>query len=121
MNLFTKIFLIWSACMITLTPLHSERPKVGVVLMGGGAKGFAHIGALKVIEEAGIPIDYIAGTSMGAIVGGLYSIGYDSHDLDSLSKNQDWMHLLTDEIYRYNLYGSEKDKAQTYIVTMNYE
>ena len=121
MNLFTKIFLIWSACMITFTPLHSERPKVGVVLMGGGAKGFAHIGALKVIEEAGIPIDYIAGTSMGAIVGGLYSIGYDSHDLDSLSKNQDWMHLLTDEIYRYNLYGSEKDKAQTYIVTMNYE
>ena len=121
MNLFTKIFLIWSACMITLTPLHSERPKVGVVLMGGGAKGFAHIGALKVIEEAGIPIDYIAGTSMGAILGGLYSIGYDSHELDSLSKNQDWMHLLTDEIYRYNLYGSEKDKAQTYIVTMNYE
>ena len=54
----------------------SGRPKVAVVLSGGGAKGTAHIGALKVIEEAGIPIDYVVGTSMGAIVGGLYSIGY---------------------------------------------
>ena len=54
-----------------------RRPKVGVVLSGGGAKGFAHIGALRVIEEAGIPIDYIAGTSMGSIIGGLYAVGYD--------------------------------------------
>ena len=55
-------------------PLHQEkRKKVGVVLSGGGAKGMAHIGALKVIEDAGIPIDYIVGTSIGAIIGGLYS------------------------------------------------
>lgn len=54
----------------------AERKKVGLVLGGGGAKGVAHIGVLKVLEEAGIPIDYIAGTSMGAIVGGLYSVGY---------------------------------------------
>ena len=52
-----------------------ERKKVGIVLSGGGAKGVAHIGVLKVLEEAGIPIDYIAGTSMGAIVGGLYAEG----------------------------------------------
>ena len=121
MKLYIKILLIWSAFMLTLTPLHSERPKVGVVLMGGGAKGFAHIGALKVIEEAGIPIDYIAGTSMGAIVGGLYSIGYNSQALDSLARHQDWMHLLTDEVYRYNLSGTQKENAQTYIVSMNYE
>ena len=52
-----------------------SRPTVGLVLSGGGAKGFAHIGALKVIEESGLPIDYIAGTSMGSIIGGLYAIG----------------------------------------------
>ena len=57
-------------------PLGVRASEVAVVLSGGGAKGMAHIGALKVIEEAGIPIDYVVGTSMGAIVGGLYSIGY---------------------------------------------
>ena len=61
-----------AAAQDTIAP---SRPKVGVVLSGGGAKGFAHIGALRVIEEAGIPIDYIAGTSMGSIIGGLYAVG----------------------------------------------
>ena len=61
--------------------LHA-RKKVGLVLGGGGAKGVSHIGVLKVLEEAGIPIDYIAGTSMGAIVGGLYAI-HDSVDFNS--------------------------------------
>ena len=53
----------------------SPRKKVGLVLSGGGAKGMAHIGAIKVIEETGIPIDYIVGTSMGSIIGGLYATG----------------------------------------------
>lgn len=57
------------------------RPKVGLVLSGGGAKGAAHIGVLKYIEEAGIPIDYIAGTSMGSIVGGMYALGYSSEEI----------------------------------------
>ena len=52
-----------------------QRKKVGVVLSGGGAKGMAHIGVLKVLEKAGIPVDYITGTSMGSIIGGLYAIG----------------------------------------------
>lgn len=69
--------LVLSMCLLLPFSLYSQeqRKKVGVVLSGGGAKGMAHIKALKVIEEAGIPIDYIAGTSMGAIVGGLYAIG----------------------------------------------
>ena len=70
-----------------------KRRKVGLVLSGGGAKGVAHIGVIKVLEEAGIPIDYIAGTSMGAIIGGLYSIGWSTQELDSLVRNQDWMPL----------------------------
>lgn len=76
----------------------SPRKKVAVVLSGGGAKGAAHIGALKVIEEAGIPVDIVVGTSMGAIVGGLYSIGYTSFQLDSMVRKQDWAFLLTDKV-----------------------
>ena len=57
------------------TTSETPRKKVGLVLSGGGAKGMAHIGAIKVIEEIGIPIDYVVGTSMGSIIGGLYAIG----------------------------------------------
>ena len=76
------------------------RKKVAIVLSGGGAKGVAHIGALKVIEELGIPIDYVAGTSIGAIVGGLYSIGYTSEQLEIIVKQTNWIDLLTDKISR---------------------
>ena len=62
----------------------SKRPKIGLVLSGGGAKGFAHVGALKVIEEAGIPVDFITGTSVGSIVGGLYAVGYDATMLENI-------------------------------------
>ena len=80
-------------CLSVNTSLQAQqsRKKVGLVLGGGGAKGAAEVGVLKVLEEAGIPIDYIAGTSIGAIVGGLYAIGYDAADLDSLYRNQDWL------------------------------
>lgn len=70
-----------------------KRLKVGLVLGGGGAKGAAEIGVLKVIEEVGIPIDYIAGTSIGAVNGGLYSVGYRAAGLDSLFMNQEWLNL----------------------------
>lgn len=97
------------------------RPKVGVVLSGGAAKGFAHIGALKVLEEAGIPVDYIAGTSMGAIVGGLYAIGYETHVIDSLVKEQDWRYLFSDEVHRGNLSSSLKENQDRYILSLPYE
>lgn len=74
----------------------SSRPRIGLVLGGGGAKGAAEIGVLKVIEEEGIPVDYIAGTSIGSIVGGLYSVGYRAADLDSLFQQQAWLDLLSD-------------------------
>ena len=76
-----RIWILWLVGLLALIQAgaqnHSQakRKKVAVVLSGGGAKGVAHIGALKVIEEAGIPVDIITGTSMGSIVGGLYSIG----------------------------------------------
>ena len=58
--------------------------KVGLVLSGGGANGLAHIGVLKVLEEAGVRIDYIGGTSMGAMVGAMYAAGYKAKELDSI-------------------------------------
>jgi NTE family protein len=80
------------------TTENGNRPKIGLVLSGGGARGFAHIGALKVLEEVGIRPDYITGTSMGSIIGALYSIGYTADELDSLSRSLDWDLLFTDEV-----------------------
>ena len=115
MKKFGAIFLI----LLVLCELSfGERKKVGIVLSGGGAKGVAHIGVLKVLEEAGIPIDYIAGTSMGAIVGGLYSVGYDAKTLDSLVRIQDWPFLLSDRVYRYDLPFSEKESNEKYLLSI---
>lgn len=80
-----------------------QRPRVAVVLSGGGAKGMAHIGVLKVLERAGIPVDIVTGTSMGSIVGGLYAVGWSATQLDSLVRCQDWPFLLSDRA----VYSSE--------------
>ena len=73
-----------------------KRPKIGLVLTGGGAKGFAHIGVLKVLEKAGVKIDYIGGTSMGAVVGGLYATGYNAQQIDSIFRNTNFDELIKD-------------------------
>ncbi len=74
----------------------SSRPKVALVLGGGGGKGAAAIGVLKYIEQADIPIDMVVGTSVGSILGGLYSVGYRAADLDTLFQSQNWLHLFVD-------------------------
>jgi predicted acylesterase/phospholipase RssA len=88
----------------------AKRPSVGVVLSGGGAKGIAHIGVLKVLEEVGIPVDYIAGTSMGSIIGGLYATGYDAGRLETITTGQNWNKLLSDNISRTDLSIEEKKR-----------
>ena len=75
-----------------------DRPKVALVLGGGGAKGAAHVGVLKYIEKSGIPIDMVVGTSIGSIVGGLYAMGYNSQQLDSLFRSQEWMNMFAGSI-----------------------
>ena len=99
----------------------TARKKVGLVLSGGGAKGVAHIGVLKVMEEAGIPIDYIAGTSMGAIVGGMYAIGYSPAAMDSIMRAQNWMELLSDKITRDKLFFTEKEVSDKSLITIPYD
>ncbi|MEL5893567.1 patatin-like phospholipase family protein [Bacteroides sp. GD17] len=95
-----------------------NRPKVAVVLSGGGAKGTAHIGALKVIEEAGIPVDYVVGTSMGAIVGGLYAIGYTPQQLDSMVNAQNWKFLLSDAPNPKNLLLDDRLRSERYVLSI---
>src|SRR5262245_27738967 len=68
----------------------SPRPRIGLALGGGGARGAAHIGVLKVLEEMRIPVDYIAGTSMGSVVGGLYCVGYSPDRLKDIIGKVDW-------------------------------
>ena len=113
-----KRILVFLLVLFVMLDVQGQRKKVGLVLSGGGAKGVAHIGVLKVLEEAGIPIDYIAGTSMGSRVGALYAIGYDAHTMDSLVRKQNWMFLLSDKVYRYNLPFSEKEETEKYLVSV---
>ena len=94
------------------------RPKVGLVLSGGGAKGAAHIGVLKYIEEAGIPIDYIAGTSMGSIVGGMYALGYSSDEILSIISEVDWDRLISDQVDRKKISYERKRESLTQLVTV---
>ena len=96
-------------------PNNNYRPKIGLVLSGGGAKGMAHIGALKVLEELGIKPDYITGTSMGSIMGGLYSIGYKANELDSIVKIIDWSKMLSDQIPLSNVVPEEKYYYRRYL------
>ncbi|GGD21539.1 patatin [Flavobacterium orientale] len=95
-----------------------QQPKIGLVLSGGGAKGLAHIGVLKVIEEAGIKIDYIGGTSMGAIVGGLYASGYTANQLDSIFKSSDYDAIIQDFIPRKSKNFYEKGNDERYAVML---
>jgi NTE family protein len=95
-----------------------QRKKIGLVLSGGGAKGFAHIGVLKVLEEAGVKIDYIGGTSMGAVVGGLYASGYNARQIDSIFYNTNFDELLSDYIPRNSKSFYEKRNDQTYAIAL---
>ena len=91
----------------------NNRPKVGLVLSGGGAKGAAHIGVLKYIEEAGIPVDFIAGTSMGSIVGGMYALGYSSDEILDIISNLDWDRLISNNVDRRKISFTRKYESRT--------
>ena len=73
-----------------MAEIRKYRPTVALVLSGGGAKGAAHVGVLEYIEELGIPVDMVLGTSMGGLIGGLYALGYPVSQIDSLVRNMDW-------------------------------
>ena len=104
-------FILICALLVTYS---ATGQKVGLVLSGGGAKGMAHIGVIRVLEENNIPIDYIAGTSIGAIVGGLYAAGYTPDEMEELFKSDDFYFWSTGKIqkdYRYYFKIPEEDPA----------
>jgi len=91
-----------------------ERPSIGLALSGGGARGFAQIGAIQVLEENNIPIDVIVGTSMGSIIGGLYAAGYSPQQIESLAKSIDWSNLMVDTPPRSSLFiGQKQERSRT--------
>jgi len=102
--LFPRV-LILLLLLALMVPVHAseqcddlpDRPKIGLALSGGGARGGAHVGVLKALEEMDIPIDYIAGTSMGAIVGGFYAVGYSADEIKQLMEEMDWNAAFSDQ------------------------
>lgn len=92
---------------LLLPPIHAQ--KVGLVLSGGGAKGLTHIGIIRALEENGIPIDYIAGTSMGAIVGSLYAMGYSPDEMEALLKSDDFKRWYSGNVEEKYIYYFKKN------------
>lgn len=116
--LFAIAFTFFGVLGMSQTPKGDAPPKVGLVLSGGGAKGLAHIGAIKVIEESGVKIDFIGGTSMGAIVGALYASGYSAHELDSIFKVTDFTKLIQDNVPRGAKTFYEKEDSERYALAL---
>ncbi|GGH36691.1 patatin [Mangrovimonas yunxiaonensis] len=95
--------------------------KIGLVLSGGGAKGLAHIGVLKVIDSLGIKVDYVAGTSMGSIIGALYASGYSGKDIDSIFEGVDFDKIINDELPRKAKTFYERDNSEKYAITLPFD
>ena len=87
--MFKRAFISLIVMLLSLQTTLSAQT-VGLVLSGGGAKGMAHIGVIRALEENGIPIDYIAGTSMGAVIGSLYAMGYSPDEMETLISSDDF-------------------------------
>ena len=120
MNKLRLVVLLWALVFLTGCEMRSqvtdnERPKIGLVLGGGGAKGAAEVGVLKVMEAVGINPDYIAGTSIGSILGGLYANGYSAAELDTLMRSQDWLTLIGDRNTNYKRKLVSEDSSAYYI------
>jgi NTE family protein len=103
---------------LIINPLLAQRPKIGLVLSGGGAKGISHIGILEAIDSAGLQIDYITGTSMGSIIGGLYAVGYSGKQIEKISNNLDWDVILSNDPDYSEINIAEKDEYGKYALEL---
>lgn len=112
--------LLSGAFSSPLAAQETQRPSVALVLAGGGALGFAHIGVISVIEELGIPVDIVVGTSMGAIAGGLYAIGYNSEDLRQVATSIDWSELMLEPARHSDLSLRDRQRAAHYVGRLNF-
>ena len=101
-----------------MSEIRKHRPTVALVLSGGGAKGAAHVGVIEYIEELGIPVDMVLGTSMGGLVGGLYALGYTVPEMDSLVRNMDWNWALSDKLSREYVSYSDSKYKEKYLLAI---
>ena len=108
-----KLIITLTLILISNVSL-ADRPKIGLVLSGGGARGAAHIGVLKVLEQQRIPIDFIVGTSMGSIVGGLYASGMTADEIEEVITGLDWNEILRDAPNRQDKKSSEKKRKRDF-------
>ena len=102
----------------TADSVAQQRPRIGLALSGGGAKGAAHIGVLKYLEEIGIPIDCVAGTSMGSIIGGLYALGYTPDEMANLIADMDWSIYMSNNVDRYYQSSTIRARQSTYLFSV---
>jgi len=113
MRLFCLLLSVLLLCLVAAPPARAaeteKRPKIGLALSGGGARGGAHIGVLKALEKLQVPIDYIAGTSMGAIVGGFYAAGYSPEEIEDILGKMDWSGAFSDEPERSGVTMRKKE------------
>ncbi len=115
------LFLVFTSAKAQNNSFDKNDQKVGLVLSGGGAKGLAHIGALKVIDSLGVKVDYVAGTSMGAIIGSLYASGYSGEELDSIFKIADFESIITDNLPRASKGFFERNDEEKYVVKLPFD
>ncbi len=122
---YTPVLALLVVSLIFIATLNSSaqkagdrRPRIGLVLSGGGARGLAHVGVIKVLEEYGIHVDYIVGTSMGSLVGGLYASGYDAVELEKTALSIDWGRYLDDRVSRRELSYDEKQDDGRFIISL---
>lgn len=115
------LLLLISISAKAQTETDETKPKIGLVLSGGGAKGFAHIGVLKVIDSLGIKVDHVAGTSMGAIIGSLYASGYTGKQLDSIFRTLNFDDVISDNLPREAKTFYERDNAEKYAVSLPFD
>ena len=107
--------------LVNKADAQNKRPKVGLVLSGGGAKGMSHIGILKAIDSAGLKIDIVTGTSMGSIMGALYAVGYSGKQIDSIAKTLNWDILLSNKPQYTDISIDEKDEFSRYAIELGLE
>jgi len=116
-----NLLLLICLTLLTATSVWAQRPKVGLVLSGGGAKGISHIGILQAADSAGLKIDYITGTSMGSIIGALYAVGYSGNDIEKIANKLDWNVLLSNKANYPDISIDEKDEYGRYSVELGME
>jgi NTE family protein len=121
MNRVICTLILSFICVFSIAQQTEQRPKIGLALSGGAAKGFAHIGVIKYLEELGIEVDYITGTSMGSIIGGLHALGYNSDRMYNIAASQDWELLLSGNIQLKNVAPLEKPFHQKFPFYLAYE